>query len=543
VSNLALDDKPSEYVMAAADLGGNQSPTSLKEAQESPDWAEWHKAMIRELQTLHRKGTYIPSKLPHGRKPVKSKWVFKLKPSQGENPPIYKARLVAQGFTQVAGIDYDDTHAPSLRLESFRLFLAIAASLDLEIRGMDVVGAYLNGELDREIYMTQPPGFSDGTDDVLLLKKTLYGLKQSGHAWREVCEGRLKNMGFKPLGTHKSLFIWRVGDLVELAAVHVDDFAVAIHKSRVEIIEEEISKAFEINLLGDLSAMIGFDIERDRAKRVIYLSQKDYANKIVDHVGLTHANTAATPLDTHVKLTPLPSGESDPSMAQTPYQLAIGSLMYLAMGTRFDISYAVQHLSQFSSNPSQTHWTAVKRVFRYIKGTADYRLTLGGISSDSRLEGYSDADWAADLADRRSISGFVFTLGGPISWSSKKQATVSLSSMEAEYMAMTHATREAIWLRALLTEIGVPQHAPTVLHVDNQAALAFSQNRDFHMRTKHIAIRHYFCRDAVKNGDIAPQYIHTDRNLADLFTKALPAPRHRALVSQLGLAPGAEGES
>ena len=230
-------------------------------------------------------------------------------------------------------------------------------------------------------------------------------------------------------------------------------------------------------------------------------------------------------------------------MENAPYQLAISSLMYLAMGTRPDISFVVTHLSQFSSNPSQAHWTAVKRVFRYIKGTADLRLMLGGITADNQLVGYSDADWAGNLSDRRSISGFLFLYGGPISWSAKKQPTVSLSSMEAEYMALTHATCEAIWLRKVLAELGAPQSNPTILHVDNQAALAFAKNQDFHTRTKHIAIHHHFCRDAVKNGDIEPQYIHTDSNLADIFTKALSAPRHLALVPELHLDTSAEGES
>ena len=232
-------------------------------------------------------------------------------------------------------------------------------------------------------------------------------------------------------------------------------------------------------------------------------------------------------------------------MADAPYHLAIGSLMYLAMGTRPDLTFAVQHLSQFASNPSSAHWTAVKRAFRYVKGTYNYSLTLGKSTSTTppSLHGYTDADWGADLINRRSISGFLFDFLGPISWSSKKQATTALSSMEAEYMALTHATREAIWLRSSLTELHFPPTSATPIYVDNQAAISFANNQDFHMRTKHIDIRHHFCREKIASGEITINYIHTSDNLADLFTKALPTPRHQDLVKRLALSAGVEEES
>ena len=531
-----------EYAITTLD-NDIPTPSSLAEAQASPHWPDWRGGMGDEITNLDNHDTYEVTSLPPDRKAVKSKWVFKYKPAQGGNPARFKARLVAQGFTQIAGIDFDQTHAPSLRLESFRLFLSISASLDLEIHGMDAVGAYLNGNLEHEIYMTQPPYFDDNSGNVWKLKKALYGLRQSGHAWRGTYETELAKLGFYPLNSHPTLFIRHLTHGIELLAIHIDDFALASSITNVNSTKRELGTAFEMNDLGELRAMIGFELTRDRPNRLIHLSQANYVRKIVDRLGLANANTAPTPLDTHTKLMPLPAGESDPSMENAPYQLAIGSLMYLAMGTRPDIAFAVTHLSQFASNPSQAHWTAIKRVFRYIKGSADLRLTLGGITSTDQLIGFSDADWAGNLADRRSISGYLFLLGGPISWSAKKQPIVSLSTMEAEYMALTHATREAIWLRAVLAELGAPQTSPTVLHVDNQATLAFAKNQDLHSRTKHIAIRHFFCCDAVKNGDIDPCYIHTDNNLADIFTKALPAPRHLDLVSRLNLSVGAEGES
>ena len=341
----------------------------------------------------------------------------------------------------------------------------------------------------------------------------------------------------------QSVFIRKADTSIDMLAIHVDDIAIAGHSSRIAKIKEELNFIFDMNDLGELTSMIGFHITRNRSKRTITLSQSSYASKIVERLGLSNANPSPTPLNTHVKLTPTPKGEVDPEMADAPYHLAIGSLMYLAMGTRPDLTFAVQHLSQFASNPSSAHWTAVKRAFCYVKGTYKLSLTLGNTGSTPSLEGFTDADWGSDINDRKSISGFLFQFLGPISWSSKKQATTALSSMEAEYMALTHATREAIWLRSCLSKLHLPQSSATPIHVDNQAAISFANAQDFHMRTKHIDICHHFCREKIASGEIAISYINTTDNLADLFTKALPTPRHRDLVKKLGLTAGVEEES
>lgn len=239
-----------------------------------------------------------------------------------------------------------------------------------------------------------------------------------------------------------------------------------------------------------------------------------------------------TPLDHNVKLIPLDTDTSPDKITDTSYAIAIGSLMYAATGTRPDISFAVQHLAQFTSRPSHVHWTAVKCVMRYIKGTASLGITLGG--NPLSLKGYCDADWGANPSDRRSISGYLFKFGdGPVSWSSKKQQSVALSTMEAEYYALGHATKEALWLHSLLGELGYVSDSRTTLITDNQSAIDFAYSTQFHSRAKHIDIRHHFVRELIEDGRIDIIHCSSADNCADMLTKALAKPTH---IKQLTLA-------
>jgi hypothetical protein len=242
----------------------------------------------------------------------------------------------------------------------------------------------------------------------------------------------------------------------------------------------------------------------------------------------------------------LKAAESDAELVNNiPYQEAIGLLIYAAIGARPDISFAVQALSQYNIRHTAEHWTAVKCVFRYLKGTLDCGITYGGKRSEVtlktfyeniRLEGFSDADWGANPDDRRSISGYAFLIGnGAVAWSSKKQQTVALSSMEAEYLAISHAAKHAIWMNNLLNELGHSQDGPVLINADNQSAIAFTKDNTDHSRTKHIDIRHHFIRDCIHDGQITIGYIHTDENSADIFTKALAKDKHKHLAMSMGI--------
>jgi hypothetical protein len=263
------------------------------------------------------------------------------------------------------------------------------------------------------------------------------------------------------------------------------------------------------------------------------IKQTLYIKRVLEKFGMADSHPVGTPLDPNVKLVKVPNDEHHDI---PEYRSAIGSLMYAVIGTRPDISFAVQTLSQFMSNPGPAHWSAVKRVFRYLNGTRDLGIIY---SKGGEVEplAYSDDDWGANMIDRKSISGYVFQMAnGPISWQSKKQPTVALSSMEAEYMAESLAARQVIWLWTLPTELGIPYPGPTTLHVDNQGAINYSNNAINHGRTKHIDIQHHFVREKLVSNEMQLQYCATDDNLADIFTKALPKPKHDDLVTRLGMA-------
>src|SRR6202522_2415405 len=295
-----------------------------------------------------------------------------------------------------------------MRLETFRLLTALATKLGLLIHVVDVVGAYLNGTLQETIYMEQPPDYDDGTGRVSLLIKALYGLKQAGRTWNKV-ELRFLDMTF-----------------------------IAIKKAKAEL-----GQHFTITDLGEAKQIVGLELQRNLKEGTLKLSQTQYIQRTLEKFGMADSHPVNTLMDPNVKLIKLPDTEN---YDIPDYRSAIGSLMYAAIGTRPDISFAVQHLSQFMSNPGPAHWTAVKRVFRYLNGTRSLGITFHKGGEVEPLA-YSDADWGSDQNDRKSISGYVFIMSaGPISWQSKKQPTIALSSMEAEYMAESLATRQIIWL-------------------------------------------------------------------------------------------------
>lgn len=516
-------------------LADADSPQTLQDVMKREDWPQWKEAMDKEMNQLDKLGTYTVTDLPSGRKPVGCRWVFAIKHDANGNVIKYKARLVAQGFSQIPGQDFFATHAPVMRLETFRLIVSIAAHYDLELHQVDVIGAYLNSPLQEDIYMRQAPGYEDGTSRVYHLHKALYGLKQAGRAWRmELDRVLLESLGFTRSQSDPCLYHRSTDNDLSLIGTHVDDCLVAsTDLASVNKLKSILRKYFDITDLGEATLFVGIQILRNRAEHTISICQTGYLDTVITRFGMDTCNPVSTPLDASSILTPSESDED--LLTDIPYQAVVGSLMYAAIGTRPDIAFAVQTLSQFNSAHTAAHWTAAKHVLRYLKGTRTLSITYGK-TRDFVIKGYSDADWGQNRADRRSISGYAFLLGGGIvSWSSKKQSTVALSTMEAEYVALAHATKEALWFRSILGELGLGTNDATIIATDNLAAISFAQDHQFHGRSKHIDIRHYFVRERILDGTILVPHCSSEENVADNLTKALARIKHREQLALMNL--------
>jgi hypothetical protein len=454
----------------------------------------------------------------------------------------YRARLVAQGFSQIPGVDFFETYAPVAKMASMRILLAMAAHHDFEIHQIDIKSAYLNGEFEEGevIYMRLPPGIhlTDDKTLVLCLLKPLYGLRQSGRHWyRKFSSILMGPLRMKKCEVDQAVFYRVEKDSLMALAVHVDDCSAVASSIELENeIKGELKKVFEISDLGEINWILGIAVKRDRAARTIALSQKSYITTIISRYGFENVKPVAMPMDPSMNLSTSQSPKTAQEFAEMknkPYREAVGSLMYASLGTRPDITYAVSILSKFAASPGLAHWNAVKRVFAYLAGTKDLWLTYG--DSAKELEGYVDADGSMN-EERKAISGYAFLLdGGAVSWSSKKQEIIALSTTEAEYVAATHATKEALWLRSLIGELFGQFTGPTTLYEDNQGAIALTHDQQFHARTKHIDIRFHFIRWVIAEGKIKLIYCPTENMIADTLTKALPSAKVKHFATSLGL--------
>jgi hypothetical protein len=525
-------------LIANADSSEPYEPQTYREAVTGRDAKQWEQSMEDEVNSLTENNTWDLVDRPRDRVVLTGKWVYKHK--RGSNGEIlrYKSRWVVRGFEQQEGLDYYETFASVVKPMSYKLLFAIAAANDLEIEQMDVKTAFLYGDIDTEIYVEQPEGMGaiGESNKVCKLNKALYGLKQSPRVWYFTLTTYLKTLGFEPLTADNCVFHNSKGTYV---AIFVDDLLIiGPSKANISTIKTRLSEQFHMTDLGPCKYYLGMEVTRDRQNRTLKLSQRSYLEKVLRNFGIWDCNKKHdTPIDTHTKLQKA-EADYEPKTADIKwYQSAVGSLMYAMLGTRPDIAYAVSVVSRFAAKPTQAHKATVTRIFRYLRKTVDYVLVFKGPLAV--LSGYSDSDWAGDHDSRRSTSGYVFSVGSAvISWSSKLQTTVALSSCEAEYIGQTNATKEAIWLQRLLNEIQ-PEAAnkaqATIIYCDNQGAIALAKNPQFHARTKHIDIQHHFVRDKVSEGVIELQYIETESQVADGLTKPLDKIKFERFRKAIGL--------
>jgi hypothetical protein len=416
--------------------------------------------------------------------------------------------------------------------------------MDYEIHQMDVTTAFLYGDLEEEIYMDVPPGIPNPDNKVWRLRNSLYGLKQAPRVWYKKLHEKLCDLGFCRSSVDHSIYSRNYNGSIFIIAVYVDDL-ILVTNSTNQLMETKkmLNTIFEMKDLGDAKWILGIEIIRDRSKRTLVLRQSKYIKDVLEKFGMHDCKPISTPMDVGSKLSKsmCPQTEDEcKAMLNIPYRNAVGSLMYAMVATRPDIAVAVGAVSQYLNNPGIEHWKAVKRIFRYLKGTYDSGLELGGPElpdpNNIKLSGFCDADWGGNLDDRKSTTGYAFNVGsGSISWNSKKQPTVALSSTEAEYMATSGAAREALWLKSLLNDLGFSQKQAICIFSDSQGAIALSKNPANHSRAKHIDIQHHFIRDLVEAGSIELKYCPTSTMPADMLTKQVPRDKHEDCARMLGL--------
>jgi transposase InsO family protein len=519
-------------------------PHNVNEALGGRDARKWKKAMEEEMTSIRDNGTWSLVDLPKGHKAVGCKWIFRVKKDAHGEVQRYKARLVAKGFSQIQGMNFDETFSPVAKFATIRTVLALAAVHGWEIHQMDVKTAFLNGDIDHEVYMQQPEGFVEHGSEgkVCKLHKSIYGLKQSPRLWYKKLHDFLCHIGFERLHADPSAYRLVDGAEMVIMIIYVDDLILCSKSAHMLVkLKEQLSSAFRMTDMGDLHFYLGMEVIRDREGGKLLLNQQKYIHNVLERFGMQDSKPVETPMATDTKLTRNMAAvtiEEKEEMENIPYQSAVGSLMYAMVCTRPDLAFSVGATSRYLSAPGKRHWEEVKRTLRYLRGTSSLGLQFGGKGEvATTLVGYTDADWAGDLDDRKSTCGYVFILGGAaISWKSKKQASVALSSTQAEYMALSEAGKEAVWLRGLLKELGQEQSKPTVIFNDNISSQALAENPVYHDRSKHIDIRYHFIRELVETKVVDLEHLKTKAMVADVMTKPQPKDRHKWSCDRMGMA-------
>ena len=487
---------------------------------------EWKLACREELESLRRRNVYELVDPPKGRKVIKNRWVFDLK-TDGRK----KARLVAKGFSQVEGIDYDEIFSPVVRFETVRMMIALAALKDWHISGLDVKTAFLYGELDEELYMEQPEGFKDPKKKhkVMRLKKAIYGLKQAALAWWRALDKSMATLNCTRLVSDSGLFVNKEKTIVII--VYVDDVLfLGANKKDISSLKQRFMKIWECRDLGDTQEFLRMRIIKSNG--CIKIDQVDYLHKVLQRFNLLNAKTPPTPLPEGYQPKPN-SATADPEL-RSKFQQVIGSLLYIMIGTRPDIAYAVTKLSQFAANPSRDHLDRALYICRYLLGTSQYALVYDG-KSNGGLAGFADSDWASDPITRKSTTGFLVKLAnGVFCWNSRAQKSIALSSTEAEYMSLSDASRQLVWIRSLFNELGI-NLSPIPLCGDNQGSIFLASNPVQEKRIKHIDLRYHYIREVIQEKKIELFFLEGSENPADLFTKNLGRIKFAKFREQLGL--------
>jgi len=534
-------DHTSDYALPATIVLGISIPRTYKEAIRSQHAKEWDTAVKEEINQLIRNGTWEEFVLPNGANLVSTKWVFTIKETVNGEIERFKARLVARGFSQAYGTDYTETFAPTVRMDTLRLFLAIVAKRDLECSHFDIKNAFTESHLKEDIFLAPPEGVTVTTGKVLKALRSLYGLKQAGRDWNLLLRDFLTNQcGFEQSLADPCLFIHKTRKLYLL--VYVDDIAAATEdQAQIDWFRDKLFRRFNAKNLGEISKLLGVRITRDRKARTIYLDQEQYLEKVLSNYGIPTAKHKSKSIPAADYDNLRPAIDTDEKIDTSQYQQIIGSLMYAMTLTRPDIAFVLGYLARYMSNPAVHHGHAAKELMRYLRSTIKQKLRFGP-GGDKHFVIFTDADWASDKSDRKSVSGGVGIFhGGPFCWMSKKQKSVARSSCESEYIAQAMYAMQGQWTAQIFRDLGMSEYIgknkTTVdMRGDNQGALALVKNPHLHERSKHIDVCHHYIRDLAEKKRLEIEYVPTAEMPADGFTKPLARIAFGRFRGQLGVA-------
>jgi hypothetical protein len=507
----------------------------------------WFPPMVKEIQRWDEREVVTPVPRPPNVKTIKTKWVYDLKLNGAGELIRRRARGVVKGFTQKLGEHYFESFAAVVRYNSVRMLFAIIAARGLDFWLIDFVGAYLNAKPQGENYLEIPEGFErhyaiPDVDTVLKMNLTIYGTMDGANNWFKELNGTFENLKHRQSRADPCIRMHHSDLGYTITSTYTDDVAggSSTHAAGLKV-RADLGKAYEISDLGRPNKCLGMSIVVDEKSGNISLHQKTLILKILVTFGMEEAKPKYTPLPPNVNLTdsqPTPIPNNDVVfMRDKGYRKALGMLNHIANGTRPDIAFAVNVLMRYASDPCPFHWKLVQHIIAYLKTTIEYAITYYKNGTIKPI-GYSDASFADDPGSRKSTAGQIFLMaGGPITWKAKTLRNVSTSTGETEYVALYEAGRQAKWLIQWLQEVEIYEDLPFEIKCDNTAAITLTKNASGHSRIKHIDVKHHWIREAVECGDIAVDYIPTDENIADLFTKALPRPQFEKLVKRMGLNP------
>ncbi|CAI7851167.1 unnamed protein product [Closterium sp. NIES-53] len=515
-------DEPAYCFLAPAP----EEPASMEEALAGPDREKWLVSRDAEYQSLLENGTWDLVVLPEGKKAVPCKCVLRIKTDDKGQVTIYKSRLVAKGFMQKEEQDFNEIFSPTAKPLTLRVLLVDAAVSGKFIIQMDISTAFLNGILEEDVYMTQPPGYEDGTGWVCKLKRSIYGLKQAPRCWYQKLAAVLEEMGFRTSSCDESLFLKGEGGKLVLFLVYMDN--IFLFSSSMKEIQNV---------------------------QWLKLHQEKFIKELGEKYGIENERKVATPLPAEFKLVKAAEDEGVKAEEQQQFQSLVGSLLYAAVHTRPDISCSVGQLARVVQNPSEEQVDAAERVVKYLNSHPSIGVQYSASAQEKQkgvevlkekgerlgegkifLTCFTDATWASEKDDSSSVGGYICVVGGgPVSWRSKKQTETALSSVESEYMAMFHGVKEVIWLRRLLEEIGQEQKVATSLFCDSNGAILMARNAVLHGMNKHMRIKWHWLRKEMKRGTVNPIYIKTHQQPADFLTKRLAVEPHWRCVRMSGM--------